>query len=193
MKKAIQLSYKNAQDAIGLFNSDQSNIEKSVDLSERIAVAYNNGNKPLICGNGGSICDALHFAEELTGRYRKNRRALPAIAIADPGHLTCVANDFGYDDVFSRGVEAHGKPGDVFIGLSTSGNSENIIRAVAKAKEMGLYTVGLLGKDGGKLKRVCDTEFIIPGETADRIQEVHMMILHVLIEGIERVLFPELY
>jgi D-sedoheptulose 7-phosphate isomerase len=151
------------------------------------------GGKVLIAGNGGSNCDALHFAEEFTGRFRGNRRALPAIAISDSSHITCVGNDYGFDYVFSRGVEAYGKEGDLFIGISTSGNSPNIIKAVEAAKEMGMKTVALLGKDGGKLKGMCDYEFIIPGVTSDRIQEIHMMILHIIIEGVERIMFPENY
>ena len=135
----------------------------------------------------------MHFCEEFTGRYRKNRKPLPAISLTDPGYLTCTANDFGYDQVFARGVEAYGKPGDMLVVLTTSGNSENIIKAVQKAKEVGLKTVALLGKDGGQLKGQCDIEWIIPGTTADRIQEVHMTLLHILIESTERIMFPGLY
>jgi len=172
-------------------------IEKKENITERIAVdmaaAFNAGNKVLIAGNGGSNCDALHFAEEFTGRFRGNRRALPAISLSDSSHITCVGNDFGFDYIFSRGVEAYGKEGDFFIGLSTSGNSANVIKAVEAAKELGMKTVVLLGKDGGKLKGMCDYEFIIPGATSDRIQEIHMMILHIIIEGVEKIMFPENY
>ena len=118
---------------------------------------------------------------------------MPAIAISDSSHITCVGNDYGFDYIFSKGVEAYGKEGDMFIGISTSGNSGNVIKAVEKAKELGMKTVALLGKDGGKLKGMCDYEFIIPGETSDRIQEIHMMILHIIIEGVERIMFPENY
>ena len=135
----------------------------------------------------------MHFAEEFTGRYRKNRRALPVISLSDPSHITCVGNDFGFDQIFARGVDAFGKPGDILIGISTSGNSQNIINAVNLAKERQLGTIGLLGKDGGQLKGQCDVEFIIQEKTADRIQELHMTILHIIIEGVERILFPELY
>ena len=147
----------------------------------------------LICGNGGSNCDALHFAEEFTGRFRGNRRALPAISLSDSSHITCVGNDFGFDEIFARGVEAYGREGDLFVGLSTSGNSANVIRAVEEAKKLGMTTCVLLGKDGGTLKGMCDYEFIIPGKTSDRIQEIHMMILHIIIEGVERIMFPENY
>lgn len=135
----------------------------------------------------------MHFAEEFTGRFRKERPALPAISLSDSSHITCVGNDYGFDYIFSKGVEAFGQEGDMFFGISTSGNSPNVIEAVKEAKKRGLKTVALLGKDGGKLKGMCDYEFIIPGETSDRIQEIHMMILHVIIEGVERILFPENY
>ncbi len=162
-------------------------------IAHELAEIFKAGNKVMICGNGGSNCDALHFAEEFTGRFRKERRALPAIAISDSSHITCVGNDYGFDYIFSKGVEAYGKEGDMLIGISTSGNSGNVIKAMELAKSMGIKTVSLLGKDGGKLKGMCDYEFIIPGETSDRIQEIHMMILHIIIEGVERIMFPENY
>ncbi|GLI55726.1 phosphoheptose isomerase [Propionigenium maris DSM 9537] len=172
-------------------------IERKENITEKIAVdmaaAFQAGNKVLIAGNGGSNCDALHFSEEFTGRFRGNRRALPAISLSDSSHITCVGNDFGFDYIFSRGVEAYGKEGDFFIGLSTSGNSANVIKAVEAAKELGMKTIVLLGKDGGKLKGMCDYEFVIPGATSDRIQEIHMMILHIIIEGVEKIMFPENY
>lgn len=171
--------------------------EKENKVTEKVALALANtferGNKVLICGNGGSNCDALHFAEEFTGRFRKERKPLPAIAISDSSHITCVGNDYGFDYIFSKGVEAFGKPGDMFIGISTSGNSSNVIKAVEVAKKLGMVTVGMLGKDGGKLRGICDFEFIIEGETSDRIQEIHMTILHIIIEGVERKMFPENY
>lgn len=156
-------------------------------LAERFAAGY----KVLICGNGGSACDAMHFAEELTGRFRADRPALPAIACIDPGHITCTANDFGFEHVFSRWVEALGKRGDVLIVLSTSGNSANIARATAAGRERGLTTVALLGKDGGVLKGCCDHELIVPGEGSDRIQELHMLILHTLVEGVEGIMLAK--
>jgi D-sedoheptulose 7-phosphate isomerase len=151
---------------------------------------FRNGGKLLIAGNGGSLCDASHFAEELTGFFRKNRRALPAIAFNEPGHLTCVANDIGYEHVFARAVEAYGKRGDLFIGLSTSGNSLNMILAFERAKELGLTTLAFLGKGGGKLLGKADMELIIEGfETSDRIQEAHMTAIHIMIELLEDSLF----
>lgn len=151
---------------------------------------YKNGGKLIIAGNGGSLCDGMHFAEELTGFFRKKRPALPAIALADPGHLTCVGNDVGFDEVFARGVEAHGKSGDLFIALTTSGNSENLVRAVNEAKKKGLQVITFLGKDGGALKGRGDYEWIVSGfETSDRIQEAHMAAIHIIIEMVEQELF----
>ena len=186
-------SYKTEYELLKNFIEQEEKDRTTEKIAEELAEAFTNGNKVLICGNGGSNCDALHFAEEFTGRFRKERRALPAIAISDSSHITCVGNDYGFDCIFSKGVEAYGKEGDMFIGISTSGNSGNVIKAVEKAKELGMKTVALLGKDGGKLKGMCDYEFIIPGETSDRIQEIHMMILHIIIEGVERIMFPENY
>ena len=143
----------------------------------------------MIAGNGGSACDAIHFAEEFTGRFRKDRRALPVISFADPAHITCVGNDYGFDDIFSRDIEAFGVSGDVFIAISTSGNSPNIIKAVQNAKERGIVVVTLLGKSGGALKGVGDYELIVAGETSDKIQEVHMAVLHIIIAGVEAIMF----
>ena len=162
-------------------------IERSAEL---LAQVFRNGNKVIIAGNGGSLCDASHFAEELTGFFRGPRRALPAIALSEPGHITCTGNDLGFDWVFSRGVEAFGQPGDLFVGLTTSGNSPNIINAVEAAKKQGLYTILFLGKDGGKLKGAADVEWIVDGFiTSDRIQEAHMAAIHVMIEAVEQHLF----
>ncbi|MBC7836096.1 MAG: SIS domain-containing protein [Phycisphaerales bacterium] len=161
-------------------------------LAAALAAAFKTGNKVLICGNGGSACDAMHFAEELTGRFRADRPPLPAIACVDIGHITCTANDYGFDEVFARWVTALGTRGDVLIVLSTSGNSENVIRAATAGKLAGLTTVSLLGKGGGRLRGTCDLEMMAPGVTADRIQELHMLVLHTAIEGAEREMFPHL-
>jgi len=193
MHTAILDSLTIAQNTLDAFVSDTQNIDKIDQASKILATTLTTGGKLIACGNGGSACDAIHFCEEFTGRYRKNRKALPAISLTDPGFLTCTANDFGYDQVFARGVEAYGKQGDVLVVLTTSGNSQNIINAVQKAKDIGLTTIALLGKDGGALKHQADIDWIIPGQTADRIQEVHMTLLHILIEATERRLFPELY
>lgn len=158
-------------------------IQKGIQL---MADSIAHGGKVISAGNGGSMCDAMHFAEELTGRYRNNRPALPAIAICDPSHITCVGNDYGFDYIFSKFVEGVGAKGDVFLGISTSGNSKNIIEACKAAKEKQMQTICLLGKDGGKLKDLCDLPIIVEHSGyADRIQEIHTMIIHIFIRGIE--------
>jgi D-sedoheptulose 7-phosphate isomerase len=145
------------------------------------------GNKILACGNGGSMCDAMHFAEELTGRYRADRRALPAIAISDPSHIACVANDYGYEHVFSRYIEGVGQDGDVLLAISTSGNSANVIRAAQAARDRGLQVVALTGNSGGALAKLADVEIRVTHHGfADRIQEVHIKVIHSLIDYIER-------
>lgn len=169
--------------------SDSAAITAFEKLSALLIDAFRAGNKVLICGNGGSLCDAIHFAEELTGRFRADRPPLPAIALADPGHITCTANDYGFEHVFSRAVEALGKPGDLLIILSTSGNSPNCLNAAAAGRARRLTTAALLGKTGGLLRSACDLHLIAPGETSDRIQEIHMVVLHTLVERAENALF----
>ena len=186
-------SYKIELALLENFIKEEEERRETEKVAKELADVFTKGNKVLICGNGGSNCDALHFTEEFTGRFRGDRKALPAIAISDSSHITCVGNDYGFDYIFSRGVEAYGKEGDMFFGISTSGNSPNVIKAVEAAKKLEMKTCVLLGKDGGKLKGMCDYEFIIPGKTSDRIQEIHMMILHIIIEGVERIMFPENY
>ena len=160
-------------------------------FAQLLADTFRTHNKVIIAGNGGSMCDAMHFAEELTGVFRQKRPALPAIALSDPAHLSCTGNDLGFDSVFSRGVEAYGRPGDVFVGLTTSGNSPNIIKAIKQAQQQQLSTILLLGKDGGILKGIADLELLIEGFSySDRIQEAHMTALHVVIERLEYLLFP---
>jgi D-sedoheptulose 7-phosphate isomerase len=193
MDQILKQAFLDEYDVLGKFIKDEKNFETIGKIATELAAAYKNSKKSLIAGNGGSNCDAMHFAEEFTGRFRKERPALPSISISDSSHITCVGNDYGFDAIFSKGVEAFGQEGDFFLGLSTSGNSKNIIEAVKAAKARGLKTVALLGKDGGQLKGMCDYEFIIDAKTSDRVQEVHMMILHVIIEGVERILFPENY
>lgn len=178
-------SLNNARLLLESFATDPVNSEAIDAIATMLAHRFRDGSKVLICGNGGSLADAVHFAEELTGRFRADRPPLPAIAIAEPGHITCTANDYGFDRVFSRAVEALGKPGDVLIVLSTSGNSANIINAAAEGRAMGLHTVALLGKGGGKLHGVCELQILAPGETSDRIQEIHMLVLHILVELVE--------
>jgi D-sedoheptulose 7-phosphate isomerase len=189
----IQSSLLEAQQTLNKFVDDQSNV-KLIEKSIQIFVdSFRNGGRVFSCGNGGSMCDSLHFAEELTGRYRKDRAPLPATGISEAGHITCIANDFGFDHIFSRFVEAWGQKGDTLLAISTSGNSANVIKAVEVAKAKGMKVVGLLGKDGGKLKSMVDVPLIIPSPITDRVQEVHIKCIHIFIEGIERQLFPENY
>lgn len=144
------------------------------------------GNKVITCGNGGSHCDAMHFAEELSGRYRDNRPALAALCVSDPSHITCVGNDYGFDHIFARQVEALGRPGDVLLGISTSGNSANILAAIKAARECGMRVIVLTGKDAGKMRGLADAEIVVPHfGYADRIQEIHIKLIHALIDHIE--------
>lgn len=169
---------------------DPETVEFITQASLLMVECFKKGGKLLIAGNGGSLCDAMHFAEELTGFYRDKRAALPAIALSDPGHISCVGNDQGYDFIFSRAVEALGQPGDTLVVLTTSGNSSNLIHAVQAASKKGLKTVAFLGKTGGKLKGIADLEWIVSGFSySDRIQEVHMAAIHMIIEMIEGELF----
>lgn len=164
------------------------------EAAHRLVRLFGRGGKLLVAGNGGSCCDATHFAEELTGFYREKRRALAAMALADAGHITCVANDVGYEQVFARAIEAYGRPGDLFMALTTSGNSKNLILAIDYARARGLQTIALLGRGGGALKGKADLELIIEGSTSsDRIQEAHMTALHILVELIEAQLPAEAY
>lgn len=165
-----------------------------VEKAARIILdSFTHGGKVLVCGNGGSACDSMHFAEELTGRFQKDRPALPAIALTDSGHITCVGNDYGFNKIFSRGIEALGKSGDVLIALSTSGYSNNVILAVTQAIAKGMKVICLLGKDGGMLNGQGDAQLIVPSKSTSRIQEVHTLILHLLVEAIEREMFPQNY
>lgn len=189
-----------------ILKSVEDSIQAVTQLREKSAVsfiqntahllseAFTRGNKVILAGNGGSLCDASHCAEELTGLFRSYRRALPAIVLSEPGHLTCVGNDLGFEWIFARGVEAFGQAGDVFIGLTTSGKSPNIVNAFDTAQKLGLKTVALLGKGGGKLKGIADLELIIQNfTTSDRIQEAHMAAMHIIVEMIEQILFPEVF
>jgi len=168
------------------FASEPSNAAKVEELALTCIERIKAGGKILAIGNGGSCADAIHFCEELTGRYRDDRPSIPAMACADPGHITCVGNDYGFDAIFSRWIEGVGFKNDVLVAMSTSGNSANIIKAVEVAKSKGLHIALLLGKDGGMLGGIGDTEWLAPGETSDRIQELHMLILHSLVGAIER-------
>lgn len=164
------------------------------DAGELLAERLRGGSRAFSCGNGGSMCDAIHFAEELSGRYRDDRAGLPAIAIADPGHLSCVGNDYGYEHVFSRYLQAHARKGDVLLAISTSGRSPNIIKAAQYARSIGMTVIGLTGRVESPLAQFTDLEVCTPaGQYADRVQELHIKVIHILIELVERSLFPENY
>ncbi|ANS84682.1 D-sedoheptulose 7-phosphate isomerase [Vibrio scophthalmi] len=183
----IKSELTEAAAVLNKFLSDDHNIAQIEAAAKLIADSFKQGGKVLSCGNGGSHCDAMHFAEELTGRYRENRPGYPGIAISDPSHLSCVSNDFGYDFVFSRYLEAVGSKGDVLFGLSTSGNSVNILNAIEAAKNKGMKTIALTGKDGGKMAGCADIEIRVPHfGYADRIQEIHIKIIHIVIQLIEK-------
>ena len=184
--KQIADHFFEAQEILQKFNNSE-NFTKIENAGKIMASSIKNGGKILSCGNGGSMCDAMHFAEELTGRYRENRRALPAISISDNSHMSCVSNDYGYDFVFSRYLEALGKEGDVLLAISTSGNSKNVLLAIETAKKIGMKVVGLTGKDGGKMAEQCDVEIRAPySNFADRAQEIHIKVIHSWIDYIEQ-------
>ena len=183
----IRAELTEARAVLDRFLAEPAHVASVAAAAELMAASLRSGGKILTCGNGGSLCDAQHFAEELSGRYRQNRRALAAIALTDAAHLTCVANDFGFEFVFSRFVEALGRPGDVLLAISTSGNSPNVLRAAEAARELGMTVVSLTGKDGGRLAGISDVEIRAPhAGFADRIQEIHIKVIHVLILLIER-------
>jgi D-sedoheptulose 7-phosphate isomerase len=186
LQKLIQQQFEEAQQTLNNFQTEANYmlIAKAVKL---MSDSIQHGGKIISCGNGGSMCDAMHFAEELSGRFRENRRALAAISISDPSHLSCVSNDYGYDFVFSRFIEGLGQENDVLLGISTSGNSKNVLLAVEAAKAKGMNTIVLTGKDGGKLAGLADVEIRAPHSTfADRAQEIHIKVIHSLILGIEQ-------
>ena len=193
ISQSIRNSLLEAQDTLNQFISISENISVIAETATLIQETFENAGKVFTCGNGGSLCDAIHFAEECTGKFRRDRDPLPAIALSDAGHITCTANDYGFEEIFARPLQAFGNPGDSLIAISTSGNSENVVRAAKVAQSKDMHVFGLLGKDGGQLLQYCDRYLIAPGKTADRIQEIHIKVLHILIEQVERLMFPENY
>lgn len=183
----IRQHFEEAQKALNTFLSDEQNFLRIEAAGELMAESLLNGNKIISCGNGGSMCDAMHFAEELSGRYRDDRKALAAISISDPSHLSCVGNDYGYEKVFSRFIEGLGNPKDVLFAISTSGNSKNVILAIEAAKAKGMKVIALTGKDGGAIAKLADVEIRAPKSAyADRAQEIHIKVIHSLIDYIEQ-------
>lgn len=183
----LKQHFTEAQDILAKFIADDKNFDAMAVAGAIMVDALKNDKKIISCGNGGSLCDAMHFAEELTGRYRNDRKPYAAIAISDVSHMACVGNDYGYDFVFSRYLEAVGNSGDVLFAISTSGNSKNVLNAIEVAKRKGIKVVGLTGKDGGSMGVLCDVEIRAPHSTyADRAQEIHIKCIHALIDYIER-------
>lgn len=184
----IRQHLEEASSVLDKFLTDDENLRAIEYGAELLYTALGDGKKVLSCGNGGSMSDSMHFAEELVGKFREERPAIPAIALgADPAFTSCTSNDFGYDEVFARGVEAYGKPGDVLLAFSTSGNSGNVIKAIHKAREAYMRVIGLTGKDGGKMAGLCDAEIRVPHHGyADRIQEVHIKVVHIFINLTEQ-------
>ncbi len=183
----IKNEFLEAEKVLQEFIAIESNFEKIEKVASLIVDSFKKDGKVFSCGNGGSHCDAMHFAEELTGRYREHRPSYPAIAISDPSHISCVGNDYGYEYIFSRYLEGLGRSGDVLFCLSTSGNSTNIVKAIETAKSKGISVIALTGKDGGKMAGLVDVEIRVPHfGFADRIQEVHIKIIHIVIYLIEK-------
>jgi len=187
MAEQFKSDFEEAQKILEKFISSGENFEKLEKAGKIMVDAIKKHNKIISCGNGGSMCDAMHFAEELSGRYRDDRAALPAISISDASHITCAANDYGFDAIFSRFIEGIGFEGDILFAISTSGNSSNVIKAALKAKEKRMKVVALTGKDGGKLAGIADVEIRAPfSKYSDRTQEIHIKVIHSLINYIEK-------
>lgn len=190
----IRAAFEEAQATLAAFLAEPACLAGVAAFADAAEATLRRGGKLMSCGNGGSMCDAMHFAEEWTGRFQGARSALPAMAFSDPGQLSCISNDFGYEEVFARSLQAHGREGDLLVCLSTSGNSPNTVRALEEARRMGIPSVALLGKDGGQMRALADVAIVVPlAETSDRIQELHIKVLHACIEAVERAMFPGNY
>jgi D-sedoheptulose 7-phosphate isomerase len=194
MRESVVGALRDAEAALAALLSNEPSLAAIAAAGTLFADALGARRRVFSCGNGGSLCDAMHFAEECSGRFRASRPALPAIAIADSGHISCAANDFGWEKVFSRYLEAHGEKGDVLLAISTSGTSPNVIEAARTARSRGIKVVALTGKPNSELAAFADVEICTPaGKYSDRVQELHIKVIHILIEIIERRLWPELY
>lgn len=187
MSENIRKHFEEALGVLETFLNDSQAMASIAQAGALMVESLGSGGKIISCGNGGSMCDAMHFAEELTGRYRDDRPSIPAISISDPSHISCVGNDYGFEFIFSRFIEGVGNSGDVLLAISTSGNSKNVLRAAETAREKGVKVIGLTGKDGGKLADLCDVEIRAPHfGYADRVQEIHIKVIHSLIDYIEQ-------
>lgn len=193
-EQCVRGSLEEAKGALEALLANEATLRAIEKAGALLIATFKDGGRVFSCGNGGSMCDAMHFAEELSGRYRLDRAGLPASSISDPGHLTCVSNDYGYDFVFSRYVEAHAKKGDCLLAISTSGKSKNVLTAIEASKKRGVKVIGLMGKPDSPLGKAADLVIATPGgQFADRVQELHIKVIHILIELVERELFPENY
>jgi D-sedoheptulose 7-phosphate isomerase len=183
----VAAALEEAADALAALRSDSGMLARIAQAGALLARALGKGSRVFSCGNGGSLCDAMHFAEELSGRFRADRPAYAATAIADAGHLSCVANDYGYEQVFARYLQAHARPGDVLLAISTSGRSGNVLAAARTARAQGVHVIGLMGRPGAELEALCDIAVCTPGgRWADRVQELHIKVIHILIELVEQ-------
>ncbi len=186
---AIKAELLEARNVLDTFSENHENVQAIAKAAEVLSAAIKQGGHIYSCGNGGSMSDAMHFAEELSGRFRNERPPIAAAAISDPGHITCTANDYGFEHVFSRYVEAFGRQGDVLVAISTSGNSANVLNAAIVAKQKGMRVIALTGKDGGKLALHCDVEIRAPfSDYSDRVQEIHIKVIHILVMLVEQYL-----
>jgi len=191
---SVKSALAEAADSLSRLQSDSAMLERIAQAGALLADTFAAGGRAYSCGNGGSMCDAMHFAEELTGRFRDDRRGYAALAISDPGHLTCVGNDYGYERVFARFVEAHGRAGDVLLAITTSGTSRNVVAAAQAARGLGMKVIALTGRAATPITEIADIALVTPGgRYADRVQELHIKVIHILIELVERRLAPDNY
>jgi len=192
--EAVKNTLHEALGALQALIGNEAMLQRVADAGQLLADTFAAGGRAYSCGNGGSMCDAMHFAEELTGRFRDNRPGYAALAISDASHLSCVGNDYGYEQVFARFIEAHGRAGDVLLAISTSGTSKNVLAAVETAQQRGMKVIGLTGRAATPLAESADIAIVTAaGKYADRVQELHIKVIHILIELIERKLSPENY
>jgi D-sedoheptulose 7-phosphate isomerase len=191
---SVKSALAEAADSLSRLQADTAMLERIAQAGAMLADTFAAGGRAYSCGNGGSMCDAMHFAEELTGRFRDDRRGYAALAISDPGHLSCVGNDYGYERVFARFIEAHGRAGDVLLAITTSGTSRNVVAAAQAAKELGMKVIALTGRAATPITDLADIASVTPGgKYADRVQELHIKVIHILIELVERRLAPDNY
>jgi D-sedoheptulose 7-phosphate isomerase len=191
---SVKNALAEAADSLSRLQSDSAMLDRIAQAGVLLADTFAAGGRAYSCGNGGSMCDAMHFAEELTGRFRDDRRGYAALAISDPGHLTCVGNDYGYERVFARFIEAHGRAGDVLLAITTSGTSRNVVAAAQAARGLGMKVIALTGRAATPIAELADIALVTPGgRYADRVQELHIKVIHILIELVERRLAPDNY